>query len=427
MTDPAHPSQSPIGRRALLAAGAGLAATAAAAGPATASPAIASPAAAAPGGGSTALHRPAAAWPRRPRSFVTARGRTLQLDRRRFRFGGTNNYYLHYKSHYMIDSVLNDAAAMGLTVIRCWGFSDGPAGAAGAGGVVLHPAPYEYNEEAFDSFDYAVYKAGTLGIRLVVALTNNWTDFGGIPQYATWFSAQHDDFFRRADMKRAYRAWVRHVIGRRNRYTGLRYDAEPTVMTWQLCNEPRCPSDKTGNTLVAWADEMSRYVKRLAPRQLVTVGDEGFYGRTGDTDYPYSDYEGVAWPRLITLPAVDYGTVHLYPQPWGNKTPQWATDWIVNHIRDGHAAGVPVVIEEFGWPVPGATTEEELAAVRDPIYDQWTRAIQANDGDGSQFWILTARQDDGTLYPNYDGYRVIYPSSTAALLSRHAAAMATVA
>lgn len=83
------------------------------------------------------------------------------------------------------------------------------------------------------------------------------------------------------------------------------------------------------------------------------------------------------------------------------------------------------MIEEFGWSVPGVG-DDDLNATRDPIYTAWTGAIEAADGDGSQFWILTARQDDGTLYPNYDGYRVVYPSSTATLLAEHARRMATV-
>lgn len=101
-------------------------------------------------------------------------------------------------------------------------------------------------------------------------------------------------------------------------------------------------------------------------------------------------------------------------------------DLITDHIRDGHALGSPVVLEEFGWSLPGVA-DEELAAVRDPIYTTWTAALEAADGDGSQFWILTGRQDDGTLYPNYDGYRVVYPSSTAAVLSAHARRMSGVA
>lgn len=47
------------------------------------------------------------------------------LNGRNIRFGGANNYYLHQKSHYAIDALLSDAAAMGLSVIRAWAFADG--------------------------------------------------------------------------------------------------------------------------------------------------------------------------------------------------------------------------------------------------------------------------------------------------------------
>jgi chitodextrinase len=39
------------------------------------------------------------------------------------------------------------------------------------------------------------------------------------------------------------------------------------------------------------------------------------------------------------------------------------------------------------------------------------------------FWILTGIQDDGQLYPDFDGFRVVVPSSTATLLTNAAAAM----
>ncbi|WP_131749448.1 cellulase family glycosylhydrolase [Frankia sp. Cppng1_Ct_nod] len=346
-----------------------------------------------------------------PRGFVTVRGSDFALHGRRFRFGGTNNYYLHYKGRYMADCVLHDAAAIGLRVIRCWGFLDGTP----ADGVVLQPEPFTYDEDGFEYLDYTVFKAGQLGLRLVIVLTNNWGDFGGIPQYANWFSAEHDDFFRRRDIKDCYKAWVKHVINRRNRYTGVRYDSEPTVMTWELANEPRCPSDRSGNTLVTWVDEMSRHVKRLAPRQLVAVGDEGFYGRSGDTQYPYSDNEGVAWNRLISLPTIDYGTFHLYQQHWGEENPAWGTRWIRDHIRDAHAANKPAVLEEFGWQADAAT--------RDKVYAAWTDAVERFDGDGDHFWILTSRNEDGTHYADYDGLRVVHPSSTALLLAAHAGRM----
>ncbi len=343
--------------------------------------------------------------------FVRVHGGAFLLAGRRFRFCGTNNYYLHYKSRRMTDSVLSDAATMGLRVVRCWGFLDGAA----ADGVVLQPEPFRYDEDGFEHLDYAVFRAGQLGLRLVIVLANNWGDFGGIPQYAAWFSAEHDDFFHRRTIRKCYKAWVKHVISRRNRYTGVPYDSEPAVMTWELANEPRCPSDPSGDTLVAWADEMSQHVKRLAPRQLVAVGDEGFYGRAGAADHPYSNREGVAWHRLVRLPAIDYGTFHLHPQQWGEKSPDWGVRWIHDHLRDAADAGVPAVLEEFSW--------RDDEAARNTVYAAWTAEVEGRDGDGDQFWLLTGRNDDGSHYPDYDGLRVIHPSSTAALFTEHARRM----
>ena len=64
--------------------------------------------------------------PRRPMAagFVTRHGADLKLDGKTFRFAGTNNYYLMYKSPLMVDDVFADARAAGFTVLRTWGFLD---------------------------------------------------------------------------------------------------------------------------------------------------------------------------------------------------------------------------------------------------------------------------------------------------------------
>ena len=377
------------------------------------------------------------------KNFVTVRAGKFSVAGQPLRFGGTNTYYLHQQSHYMIDSALNDAAAMSLTAVRAWAFADGSGGSYTA----LQPEPYVYDNAAFDSLDYSIYKAGQLGLRLVLALVNNWPDYGGMAQYVTWFlglpddsyaaAVNHDMFYSTAAIQNCYRAYVKYVLTRFNRYTGLRYNEDPTIMTFELANEPRSRSDKTGQRLLTWVKETSAYFKHLAPRQLVTTGDEGFYGDPANSDYPYSNYEGDRWKDFIALPTIDYGTVHLYPEAWGETEAAsppvdpvtWGTTWISNHISDGAAAGKPVVIEEYGLSIDAAQGIPD-EATRDAGYTTWTSEVLSAGGAGDQFWLLTSRVDDGSFYPDYDGYRIIWdndPGNTtnaaAQLLSAHAQAM----
>lgn len=370
--------------------------------------------------------------------FVTTRGAGFRVGRKPFRFSGTNIYYLHQQSHYMIDAALDDAAAMGLRVVRAWAFADGTEKSAKP----LQPEPYTYDDEALDSLDYAVWKAGQVGLRLVLALTNNWPDYGGMQQYVSWFlgleddsyadAVNHDRFYTTEAIQRCYQAWVRHVVRRRNPYTGKRYSDDPTIMTFELANEPRNRSDKSGKTLLRWADETSRFVKRLAPQQLVSLGDEGFYGRTATSDYPYSDGEGNHWLDLTALRAIDYGTVHTYPQHWGGDAAAdpvgWGTRWISDHLEDARRLRKPVVIEEYGLTV-GEDAKVPDEAARTAGYRAWTRAVERGGGS-DQFWLLTSRVDDGSFYADYDGYRMTWNADasnpvrdTVAVLSAHAKAL----
>jgi mannan endo-1,4-beta-mannosidase len=391
-----------------------------------------------------AARPPATGHPGGHSHFVTVRDGKFFAGGSPMRFGGTNTYYLHQQSHYMIDNALNDAAAMSLGVVRAWAFADG----SGNGYIPLQPQPFVYDNAAFDPLDYTIYKAGQLGLRLVLALVNNWPDYGGMQQYVKWFlglpddtfstGENHDKFYSTPDIQRCYRAYARYVTQRFNRYTGLRYNEDPTIMTFELANEPRSRSDKTGGQLFAWIKDMSAYVKHLAPRQLVTTGDEGFYGDPNNFDYPYSTFEGDRWKDFLALPTIDYGTMHLYPQGWGENPSnkpgtdpvEWGTTWIKQHISDGAALGKPVVLEEYGLAINASTGVADEAA-RDAGYRAWTSAVLSSGGAGDQFWLLTSRVDDGSFYPDFDGYRVMWdndPSNpTAALaqmLSAHAKAMA---
>jgi hypothetical protein len=46
---------------------------------------------------------------------------------------------------------------------------------------------------------------------------------------------------------------------------------------WNLINEPRSAKAGGAAEVQAWVAEVAPFVKALAPRQLVTLGEDGFY------------------------------------------------------------------------------------------------------------------------------------------------------
>ena len=74
----------------------------------------------------------------------------------------------------------NNSVSLGLNVIRTWAFCDGDLPGA------LQPSPLQYKESTFVALDNLIASAGATGVRLVLTLTNYWSDFGGIQAYANW-------------------------------------------------------------------------------------------------------------------------------------------------------------------------------------------------------------------------------------------------
>jgi chitodextrinase len=369
--------------------------------------------------------------------FVHTQGNTFTLGGNVYRFGAANNYYLGYKARSAVDDVLNQAVAMHLTTIRTWAFIDrgsldgsvgnvdGPGDKDGVYFQYWDPATGKpaYNDGAngLQMLDYALSAAKARGIRLIMVLTNNWKDFGGMDQYDTWYNLpNHDQFYTDSRTRAAYQAWVSHLLNRTNSITGVKYSDDPTVFAWELANEPRCINANkptsgtcTSSTLVSWADTMSKYIKSIDTHHLVAVGDEGFlnWGRTGD--WPYNGTDGVDHEALTRLPAVDFGTFHLYPNGW-NETTDWGTQWIKDHLTAAQAIGKPTLFEEFGF-LDHST--------RDSVYQTWTSTVLNGGGAAWMFWMIAGKLPDGSNYPDYDGFTVYNPSSTATMFSSAAQAI----
>ncbi|MEU7866886.1 cellulase family glycosylhydrolase [Dactylosporangium sp. NPDC049140] len=342
--------------------------------------------------------------------FVTRQGDDLRLDGKTFRFAGSNNYYLHYNSHAMVDDVLGDAAGAGFNVLRTWGFME--SGQNGVSFLSFDGTKPVANDgpDGLGRLDYVLKAAHDKGIRLVIPLTNNWSDFGGMDQYVKWHGGQyHDDFYTDPVIRGWYADWVTHVLNRTNALTGVKYKDDPTVMAWELANEPRCggsgqlprSANCTDRTLVTWADEMTRLIHGVDSHHLVGVGDEGFLctDRTS-SDWTVNCADGVDSAALAALPGVDLASFHLYPDGWG-KDAAWGTQWIRTHVQVAQRVHKPVMLGEFGF---------KDKATRNTVYKAWTDEAVRDGIDGFLYWILSGVQDDGTNYPDYDGFTVYCPS-----------------
>jgi mannan endo-1,4-beta-mannosidase len=365
--------------------------------------------------------------------FVKQAGPEFRLHGRVFRFAGSNNYYLIYKSKFMVDDVLNAAAAQGFRVMRVWGAidignQDGSNSIRGkADGVYTQywdgSAPaYNDGDDGLKHLDYVIYKAGKLGIKLVIPFVNNWNDFGGMDQYVRWRGGQyHDEFYTDPLIRTWYKNWITHLLERTNTYNGLKYKNDPTIMTWELANEPRCLSagayprspNCTTQTLIAWADEMSTYIKTIDDKHLVSVGDEGFYCVPNPTDWTENCGEGVDTLAFASLENIGVMSFHLYPDLWG-KDVAWGTQWIQRHFQDARALDKPAMLGEFGL---------HDKSMRNPNYKTWTDTVFNNGGAGALYWILSGKQDDGSLYPDYDGFTVSCPSPVCSTISNFGAMM----
>jgi mannan endo-1,4-beta-mannosidase len=348
-------------------------------------------------------------------------------------FVGTNNYYLAYKPRPMVDGLLEDARAMGVKVVRIWGFIDrgsldgsvrnvdGEGMKEGFYFQAWDPTTQRvlYNDGAtgLESLDYALAKAGQLGLKIVLVLTNNWHDFGGMDQYLAWFGlTAHEDFYTEPRVRRAYKDWLSHLALRENSITRRAYRDDPTLFAWELGNEPRGSAGTPNDTLTSWAHEMSSYLKSIDHNHMVAVGDEGFLEGPSE-HWTYHAKNGVDHRALSALPGIDYATFHMYPDTWGTGF-GWPERWIDDHLSLARELGKPTILEEYGLQV----TRDALGRVSEGLearlasYASWNERLLAHGGNAAMFWMLAGRDGDGAPYPDYDHFTVYAGDASGELL-----------
>lgn len=128
-----------------------------------------------------------------------------------------------------------------------------------------------YNEEAIRRLDLALAAAAENGIRLIMVMSNYWPFLGNMKQYverALGPGNHYSLFYTDPKVKQYYKDWLRTIITRTNSITGQKYSEDPTVLSWELANEPRVDMNwekdqglEPGLIICNWVAEMSAYIK----------------------------------------------------------------------------------------------------------------------------------------------------------------------
>jgi hypothetical protein len=346
-------------------------------------------------------------------SFVTRCGIRFCLGGKPFFFAGTNTYDVftfgfdwlpgeQYVDKARIDAHMARLQADKVTVLRLWMFShEDWQGFEAAKGV--------YTEEEFILFDYIMKSARDHFIRLIPVFENYWEAYGGIDKRLSWEGlptgqANRWRFFNKTQCPGCftqYKNYVAHALARTNFFTGVKWINDPTVLAWELMNEPRyqdaTPNENTtGTTLRAWVDEMGAFVKGLDPNHLLGTGLEG-----QQTAYGYGGDAGNPFVLIHQSPFIDFASGHMYPtEGWAGLNFTTARALLKRWIDDAHnVVGKPFVLGEWNAGTDKTTWWQQMYA-----------EMENSGGDGDAFWWFPASTscggyDSGEGCPEHSVFR----------------------
>ena len=320
-----------------------------------------------------------------PGEFVVVRNGRFELRGRPYFYVGTNLWF----GCYVCDAALpggrrrfvrelDQLHQLGVNNIRLLAGSEtSPLVGAIPRGITREPQ--QWDEDLLRGLDFALAEMARRDMRGVLFLSNYWQWSGSFAQYVRWvtgepipdpdrpvmargdwhafmqFSAR---FYQTPRAVALYRDYVTRLIHRRNTVNGRIYRDDPTIMTWELANEPRpCADDGSATRDVPifcdWVDATALLIHEQAPNQLVCTGSEGVWGSLQKPEVFIAAHQ---------TPAIDYVTVHMWLKNWGwLKTPELSPDFAVaaGRARDhvemhtriaSDILKKPLVLEEFGLP-----------------------------------------------------------------------------
>ena len=305
--------------------------------------------------------------------FVSVDGKRFFLNDKPYYFLGTNLWYgmnLGSKGEsgdrQRLINELDFLSNIGVKNLRVMASSEGPDSEKWRIIPSLQSAPGKYNTDLLDGLDFLLFEMGKRDMKAIMCLNNFWHWSGGMAQYVSWennttipyppiegdgdwqkYQEYASSFYSNKEAKEHYYNHIRFIVLRENTYTGKIYRDDPTIMSWQLGNEPRGINNR--EDFLDWIKFSAQLIKEIDSNHLVTVGSEG------STAHPSS---GNNFAKDHESEYIDYTTIHIWIQNWGWFNPtdkqslSTSIDRVQTYINEHEKLAIklnkPVVLEEFG-------------------------------------------------------------------------------
>ena len=310
--------------------------------------------------------------------FIRVRGTQFLHNGKPYYYAGANVWYGCYigspgetGDRPRLLRELDSLKANGIVNLRILAASEEPY-IKGSVKPAIQRSPGIIDESLLQGLDFLLAEMRKRHMHGVLFLNNYWEWSGGMVVYNVWSGREAVDpadttkgwgafmefsatFYANQKADSLYREYVRKVVTRMNSVTGRPYIQDPTIMSWQLANEPRPGgrgpvAEQNLPAFNRWIDQTARYIHSLDPNHLVSTGSEGTVGTLQNAEYFLESHK---------TPSVDYLTMHLWPLNWGwfdpkripetlPRTETNALGYITKHLELARQLNKPIVMEEFG-------------------------------------------------------------------------------
>ena len=312
--------------------------------------------------------------------WVSRAGSQLVLNGRPWQFTGLNIYNANSRdncSYTMEAPELGEALdASRAGAMRAW-FFQSLATTAG--------------QRDWSKFDATLDAARARNVHVVVTLADQWGACEpGEYKDASWYADRYRTE-KPSGLPATYREWVAEIV--------TRYRNDPTILAWQLVNEPEVMVERYGQCaenasgiLRSFVSDVGGLIKSIDSQHLVSVGAIGG-GQCGAVYTEYSD--------LHSLDVVDLCEYHDYGQP---RSAIAGDQWNGLGMRLFQCAllGKPLIVGELGirplQDLGGAAT----LAHRAVVVGAKLQATRAAGVAGTMVWNWNSGAQGGSATDNFE-------------------------